>query len=76
MKKIYTLLLTIVSFSTSAQFSNSNWWDKDILLTKNQYVLVNPKIIIQDKWDTLPQAQFWKKILTLSKDRVNIFFQN
>lgn len=68
MKKIYTLLLIIVSFSTTAQFSNSNWWDKDILLTKNQYVLVNPKIIIQDKWDTLPQAQFWKKILTLSKD--------
>lgn len=68
MKKITSLLLILISFSLKAQFSNSNWWDKEILLTESQYVLVNPKIIIDDKWDTLPQAQFWKQILTLSKD--------
>jgi hypothetical protein len=68
MKKIFALLLTIVSFSTTAQFSTANWWDKDILLTENQFVLVSPKIILKDKWDTLPQAQFWKQVLTLSKD--------
>ena len=68
MKKICTIAVLALSFSTLSQFSNSNWWDKEILLTQNQQILVSPKVITQDKWDTLPQAQFWKQVLTLSKD--------
>lgn len=68
MKKILFLALVVISFQAQSQFSTSNWWDKEILLTENQFVLVNPRIIIQDKWDALPQTIFWKQVLTLSKD--------
>ena len=68
MKKILFLILVVISFQVQSQFSTSNWWDKEILLTENQFVLINPRIIIQDKWDALPQTIFWKQVLTLSKD--------
>lgn len=68
MKKIFASLFITITFSSIAQFSNSNWWDKEILLAENQFTLVNPKLIKKDNWDTLPQTQFWKQIITLSKD--------
>lgn len=68
MKNLLFLVLVVTSFQSLSQFSTSNWWDKEILLTDNQFVLVNPQIIIQDKWDALPQTIFWKQVLTLSKD--------
>jgi hypothetical protein len=68
MKNLLFLILVVTSFQSLSQFSTSNWWDKEILLTDNQFVLVNPQIIIQDKWDALPQTIFWKQVLTLSKD--------
>lgn len=68
MKNLLCLILVVISFQAQSQFSTSNWWDKEILLTENQFVLLNPKIIIQDKWDALPQTIFWKQVLTLSKD--------
>jgi len=68
MKNLLFLILVVISFQVQSQFSTSNWWDKEILLTENQFVLVNPRIIIQDKWDALPQTIFWKQVLTLSKD--------
>jgi hypothetical protein len=67
-KTLLFLFLNLIFISTQAQFSTSGWWDKEIILSENQQVYVTPKIIIQDKWDTLPQAQFWKQILSLSKD--------
>ncbi len=40
----------------------------DVKKNNDSHVLMDASVLYKDKWDVLPQAQFWKKIMTLSPD--------
>ena len=67
-KFIFILLLT---FSTTISYGQNQSWDSEKIVvhdynTVSQVMSANK--IFEKRWDILPQAQFWKKIMCLSPD--------
>jgi hypothetical protein len=69
-------LLTAVLLSTFfAVFSQPmNWNEEKISVTRASEVstILHAEELFNDRWDILPQAQFWKQIMTLSPDSILI----
>ena len=66
-KFIFILLLTLTTIS----FGQNKSWDSEKIVvhdhnTVSQVMSANQ--IFEKRWDILPQAQFWKKIMCLSPD--------
>jgi Transglycosylase SLT domain len=51
-----------------------NWNEEKISVTKASEVstILHAEELFNDRWDILPQAQFWKQIMTLSPDSILI----
>ena len=63
-----SLLSTISLFCYSQPLEN---WEADkIKVTQSSGVqtIMHAEALFEDRWDQLPQAQFWKKIMLLSPD--------
>lgn len=70
---LFRKTLIILSFSISniilAQPLNK-WTDEKIMVKKerNESTIMHAESIFEDRWDILPQPQFWKQIMLLSPD--------
>ena len=67
-------LLSLIAFSTISLFGLSqpldNWEADKIKVTQasGAQTIMHAEALFEDRWDQLPQAQFWKKIMLLSPD--------
>lgn len=66
---IFFLILQNVMFFYYSQPLN-NWANEKIMVKKEKNVstIMHAESIFQDRWDVLPQPQFWKQIMLLSPD--------
>lgn len=66
---IFFLILQNVMFFYYSQPLN-NWANEKIMVKKEKNVstIMHAESIFQDRWDILPQPQFWKQIMLLSPD--------
>jgi len=67
-KFIFILLLT---FSTTISYCQNQSWDSEKIVVHDQNRVshvMSAHQIFEKRWDILPQAQFWKKIMCLSPD--------
>ncbi|MEN9742274.1 MAG: hypothetical protein RLZZ65_79 [Bacteroidota bacterium] len=59
-------------FSTTQLFAQPlNNWEEDKIIVKNGRdvnTIMHAEELFEDRWDQLPQADFWKKIMLLSPD--------
>lgn len=66
------LLVTAISLSPFVFFSQSqkSWDDQKIEVHNNQTIstIMHAESLFEDRWDVLPQPQFWKQIMVLSPD--------
>ena len=69
MRILLQLLLQFYLFQFYAQPLNS-WSDEKIMVKKASEVstIMNAEMIFTERWDILPQPQFWKQIMLLSPD--------
>jgi hypothetical protein len=65
----FSLITTSVSFAQPM-----NWNEEKIIVTRASEVstILHAEELFNDHWDILPQAQFWKQIMTLSPDSLLI----
>jgi hypothetical protein len=67
-------LLSLIAFSTISLFGMSqpldNWEADKIKVTQasGAQTIMHAEALFEDRWDQLPQPQFWKKIMLLSPD--------
>jgi hypothetical protein len=67
-------LLSVIVFCTITLFGLSqpldNWEADKIKVTQvsGAQTIMHAEALFEDRWDQLPQAQFWKKIMLLSPD--------
>ena len=66
------IFLFAISLSPFVFFSQSqkSWDDQKIEVHNNQTVstIMHAESLFEDRWDVLPQPQFWKQIMVLSPD--------
>lgn len=66
------ILFTAIVFSPFVFFSQSqkSWDDQKIEVHSDQTVstIMHAESLFEDRWDVLPQPQFWKQIMVLSPD--------
>ena len=69
MKTLLSLLFQFYLFQFYSQPLNS-WSDEKIMVKKASEVstIMNAEMIFTERWDILPQPQFWKQIMLLSPD--------
>ena len=69
MKTLLSLLFQFYLFQFYSQPLNS-WSDDKIMVRKASEVstIMNAEMIFTERWDILPQPQFWKQIMLLSPD--------
>lgn len=72
MKHFLTASLLFVNFISFSQ--PMKWEDEKIIVTKSSEVstILHAEELFNDRWDILPQPQFWKQIMTLSPDSIII----
>jgi hypothetical protein len=72
MKYIQTLFFLFIFLHYFAQ--PMNWNEEKISVTRASEVstILHAEELFNDRWDILPQAQFWKQIMTLSPDSILI----
>ncbi|MFN5652441.1 MAG: hypothetical protein ACK465_02340, partial [Flavobacteriia bacterium] len=69
-----THLLSFIAFCSISLFVGAqpldNWEADKIKVTQASGVqtIMHAEALFEDRWDQLPQAQFWKKIMLLSPD--------
>jgi len=64
-------LLAILSCLTTIIFSQKETWEDEKIVVHDQNTIseiMSADQIFEKRWDTLPQAQFWKKVMCLSPD--------
>jgi hypothetical protein len=67
-------LLSLIAFSTISLIGMSqpldNWEVDKIKVTQasGAQTIMHAEALFEDRWDQLPQPQFWKKIMLLSPD--------
>ena len=52
-------------------YSQEQYWDNEKIIVQDQNTetqVMSAYQIFEKRWDVLPQAQFWKKIMSLSPD--------
>lgn len=69
LKKTFVFLFFSISNMILAQPFNK-WTDEKIMVKKERNVstIMHAESIFEDRWDILPQPQFWKQIMLLSPD--------
>ena len=69
MRILLSLLFQFYLFQFYAQPLNS-WSDEKIMVktAADISVIMNAELIFKERWDQLPQTQFWKKIMLLTPD--------
>ena len=69
MRTLLSLLFQFYLFQFYAQPLNS-WSDEKIMVktAADISVIMNAELIFKERWDQLPQIQFWKKIMLLTPD--------
>ena len=72
MKYLLTAVLLNTFFVVFSQ--PMNWNEEKISVTRASEVstILHAEELFNDRWDILPQAQFWKQIMTLSPDSILI----
>ncbi|MFM7637474.1 MAG: transglycosylase SLT domain-containing protein [Crocinitomicaceae bacterium] len=72
MKYLLTAVLLGTFFIVFSQ--PMNWNEEKISVTRASEVstILHAEELFNDRWDILPQAQFWKQIMTLSPDSILI----
>lgn len=72
MKYLFTAILLNTFFVVFSQ--PMNWNEEKISVTRASEVstILHAEELFNDRWDILPQAQFWKQIMTLSPDSILI----
>ncbi|MBM3430848.1 MAG: lytic transglycosylase domain-containing protein, partial [Bacteroidetes bacterium] len=72
MKYLFTAVLLNTFFVAFSQ--PMNWNEEKISVTRASEVstILHAEELFNDRWDILPQAQFWKQIMTLSPDSILI----
>ena len=65
-----TLLILLITCSNYGFSQKNNWEDEKILVHNYNSIsqIMSANQIFEKRWDILPQAQFWKKIMRLSPD--------
>jgi hypothetical protein len=68
-RKVICSIFILQLFKLIAQPMN-NWTDEKITVKKEKNVstIMHAESIFRDRWDVLPQPQFWKQIMLLSPD--------
>ncbi len=64
-------LICFVAFGGFVFSQPLNYWDNEKIEVHRKdelSIIMNSESIFVDRWDVLPQPQFWKKIMTLSPD--------
>lgn len=63
-------IFTCLAFQTFLSQPLENWEAHKIEVTQasGRQTIMHAEAIFEDRWDQLPQAQFWKKIMLLSPD--------
>ena len=69
MRILLSLLFQFYLFQFYAQPLNS-WSDEKIMVktAADISIIMNAELIFKERWDQLPQTQFWKKIMLLTPD--------
>ena len=64
MKKHVFYFLILFSLNSKAQ----NIIDVYCFDDSCSHQMIDPEMLVVERWDTLPQSKFWKTIITTSKD--------
>ena len=70
------LYITILSITLLTQFTfsqdnlSTSWEHEKLWVAENNQsnLIIESEQMYTERWDMLPQATFWKKIMTLTKD--------
>ncbi len=71
--KLYITILSITllsKFTISQDIIGVSWEHEKLWISKNNEsnLIIESEQMYTERWDMLPQATFWKKIMTLSND--------
>ena len=64
MRATLTLIGFLLSFSFHAQHLIDVYCSEDSC----SHVVIDPEMLIVERWDTLAQSRFWKTVINLSSD--------
>jgi hypothetical protein len=69
-KSTFFSLFSLLFISNSFSQPLNKWTGEKIIVKKEQNVstIMHAETIFEDRWDILPQPQFWKQIMLLSPD--------
>ena len=64
MKKLIILLFFIILKNINAQNIIDVYCSNDSC----SHIVIDPEMLVIERWDTLPQSKFWKTVINTSKD--------